>query len=102
MEIPVRKYLHQSMRHWLGRMLSREEIERWLRLSRSGDPQDPMKDIFDGLALQRFTLPGERHPFLQAPGDELRLIFSLSVDSFNPYQMKAAGKSVSSTAISMV
>lgn len=102
MEFPVRKYLHQSLRHWLARMLSRKEIEQWLEHPRTGDPNDPMQDIFDGLALQRFAAPWESHPFLQAPDDELRLIFSLSVDGFNPYQMKEAKKSVSSTAISMV
>ena len=90
MDFPVRKYLHQSMRHWLGRMLSRKEIETWLQESRSGDPHDPMRDVFDGLALQKFKAPWENHPFLLAPNDELRLVFSLSVDGFNPFQMKEA------------
>ncbi len=102
MDFPVRKYLHQSMRHWLGRMLSRRDIEGWLQKPRCEDPSDPMRDIFDGLALQKFKAPWEDHPFLRAPEGELRLIFSLSVDGFNPYQMKAAKKSVSSTAMSMV
>ena len=102
MDFPVRKYLHQSMRHWLGRMLSRKEIETWLQESRSGDPHDPMRDVFDGLALQKFKAPWENHPFLLAPNDELRLVFSLSVDGFNPFQMKEAKQSVSSTGMSMV
>ena len=67
MTIPVRKYLHQLLRHWLARMLSRKDIEAWLRLRRTQDSNDPMKDIFDGMVLQSFTAPGENHVFLQAP-----------------------------------
>ena len=102
MQFPVRKYLHQSMTHWLGRMLSREEIERSLQAARASPSTTPMKDIFDGLALRSFTAPGEAQPFLNGPADELRLIFSLSVDGFNPFQMKEAKQTVTSTAIYMV
>lgn len=99
---PVRKYLHQSMKHWLGRMLSHEEIERWLEARRQHtDPSAPMTDIFDGLAL-RYLIGPDGTPFLDHAGDELRLVFSLSADGFNPYQMKEAKHSVSSTAIYMV
>lgn len=102
MEFPVRKYLHQSLKHWLGRMLSRKDIESWLELSRTGPASMPMKDIFDGLALRRFKDSKRVALFLNGPPGELRIVFSLSVDGFNPFQTKAAGKAVSSTAIYMV
>ncbi|OBZ65032.1 hypothetical protein A0H81_14995 [Grifola frondosa] len=48
---PVRKYLHQSLKQWIGRMLSRSDIQDYL----DAFPQDPsgpaMKDIFDGKVL---------------------------------------------------
>ena len=102
MRFPVRKYLHQLMSHWLGRLLCREEIEKCLGAPRTATSTGPMKDIFDGLALRRFRAPGEEKPFLEGPADELRLIFSLSVDGFNPFQMKEAKQTVTSTAIYMV
>ncbi|KAL1944059.1 hypothetical protein VTO73DRAFT_3877 [Trametes versicolor] len=101
---PVRKYLHQSMKHWLGRMLCRKDIETWLRVSRwdNNRAKTTMKDIFDAIALQSFRGPDPHSYFLDAPSDELRLIFALSADGFNPYQMKEAKQSVTSTAIYMI
>lgn len=101
MSFAVRKYLHQSMKHWLGRMLSRQDVETWLQLPRHGTAPDRMTDMFHGIALTNFLGPDGR-PFLEAPGDELRLVFSLSADGFNPYQMRLAKKKVTSTAIYMV
>ncbi|KAI9068234.1 hypothetical protein FKP32DRAFT_1562149, partial [Trametes sanguinea] len=99
--IPVRKYLHQSLKHWLGRMLSRSDIEEYLELPHPNSPSPTMNDIFDGMILRRFLGPDGRR-FLDAPSGELRLIFGLSTDGFNPYQMKEAKQDVSSTAIYMV
>ncbi|KAF9524697.1 hypothetical protein CPB83DRAFT_773347, partial [Crepidotus variabilis] len=40
-------------------------------------------------------------PFLSQGGDELRLVWALSIDWYNPRLNKASGKSVSSGAIAM-
>ena len=108
MRIPIRRYLHQSFKHWLGRMLSRIDIELWLEARRHPPPKaaggsrpPPMKDIFDASGVHSLKGP-DGLPFLLPQGEELRLVFSLSVDGFNPYQMKEAKQSVSSTAIYMV
>ena len=105
MKIPIRRYLHQSFKHWLGRMLSRSDIEAWLEICRHTTTSDSqprtMKDFFDASGIHSFKGP-DGLPFLRANGDELRLVFSLSVDGFNPYQMKEAKQSVTSTAIYMV
>ncbi|OSC99431.1 hypothetical protein PYCCODRAFT_1372994, partial [Trametes coccinea BRFM310] len=98
---PVRVYLHQSMRHWLGRLLSQEELECWLERRHTDPAGGAMRDIFDGHVLRTFRGP-DGLLFLDAPEGELRLIFSLSVDGFNPMQMKEAKQSSTSTAIYMV
>ncbi|KAI1781984.1 hypothetical protein LXA43DRAFT_836104, partial [Ganoderma leucocontextum] len=57
MDFPVRKYLHQSLKEWLGRLLSREDIEVWLETPRVWTGSGPMKDIFDAQVLQNFLGP---------------------------------------------
>jgi len=60
-----------------------------------------MNDIFDGSALQNLK-DSVGQPFLRTCGSELRLLFGISVDAYNPLHNKQAGKKVSSTAISLV
>ncbi|OBZ77196.1 hypothetical protein A0H81_02514 [Grifola frondosa] len=61
----------------------------------------PMKDIFDGEVFRSFLGPDGK-PFLSASAREVRLIFSLNVDGFNPFQMKEGKQNVTSTAMYMV
>lgn len=96
--VPRVKYETQDLKEWLGWLLSRpvidEEVFKAFRRSR----KDRMEDMWDGRHLCRVLLrKGER--FLPGPVDETRLVFSFSMDSFNPYHMKEAKQSVSSTAI---
>ncbi|EIW56595.1 uncharacterized protein TRAVEDRAFT_127957, partial [Trametes versicolor FP-101664 SS1] len=104
MSIPIRKYLHQSLKHWLGRMLCRTEIETWLKKRRwnHGRATMPMTDVFHGIALQSLYGPEPGQAFLDSPLHEMRLVFALSADGFNPYQMKEAKHSVTSTAVYMI
>lgn len=108
MRYPCRRYLHQSLKHWLGRMLSHAEIESWLEEvhpppSLQPDGSRPkMRDIFDAPGVHAFKA-SDGKPFLRPERvNELRLLFTLSADGFNPFQMKEAKQSVSSTAIYMV
>ncbi len=60
-----------------------------------------MEDMWDAGHLSKILLTkGER--FLPGPADEMRLAFSFSMDSFNPYHMKEAKQTVSSTAIWLI
>ena len=60
-----------------------------------------MEDMWDAGHLCKILLrKGER--FLPGPTDEIRLAFSFLMDSFNPYHMKEAKQTVSSTAIWLV
>ncbi|OBZ66279.1 hypothetical protein A0H81_13832 [Grifola frondosa] len=97
---PVRKYLHQSLKQWVGRLLSRPDISDYLDKPLE-DVCGSMKDIFDGEVLRSFLGPDGKH-FLSAPPQELRLIFSLNVDGFNPFQMKEGKQNGTSTAMYMV
>ena len=57
-----------------------------------------MEDMWDARHLCRILLKKGKQ-FLPGPVDETRLAFSFSMDSFNPYHMKEAKQTVSSTAI---
>jgi hypothetical protein len=60
-----------------------------------------MEDMWDAGHLSKILLTnGER--FLPGPADEMRLAFSFSMDSFNPYHMKEAKQTVSSTGIWLI
>lgn len=99
--VPRLQYHAQDLKQWVGWLLSRpaieEEVYKAFRRSRKGQ----MEDMWDAGHLCRILLKkGER--FLPGPIDETRLAFSFSMDSFNPYHMKEAKQTVSSTAIWLV
>jgi hypothetical protein len=102
----IREYDHQIFRSWLGSVLCRPGMEcvldRDVFGATSDTAQDNTKrDIFDGDVLRNFNYT-DGSPFLPSVGSEGRYIFGLSVDAFNPFLNKQAGKKASSTAIYMV
>lgn len=98
----VREYFHQSLKVWLGKLLCRPGIEQLLdRDVFSGDSDNPYMDIFSGDALRHFC-DRDGSTFLPSRPSEGRYIFGLSVDAFNPFLNKQAGKKASSSAIYMV
>ncbi|KZT32551.1 hypothetical protein SISSUDRAFT_993965, partial [Sistotremastrum suecicum HHB10207 ss-3] len=100
-KIPHQKYLHQDLRSWIGRFLSRPEIESALHGDTLVSPDGAMRDIWDGHALREFK-DSDGTPFFINHPTLGRYAFSLNVDGFNPYHMKTAGKQVTVTAIYMV
>lgn len=102
-----RDYLHQPMAHWLARLVHREGIEDLLQIPDlqkilSKNPPTVAADFWDGAAIRSFLGPDGRKLFIDAPQDETRLVFSLAMDGFNPFQSKTAKQKVTSTAIYMV
>lgn len=109
----IKLFGYQSMKAWLGRLLSRPDIEKVIAETTSQRRQPvfsritklwapgPIKDIWDADVFRNFKGPDGRQ-WLDAPPTEARLIFSLFVDWFNPFGNKAAGKSASVGAIYMV
>ncbi|RXW15897.1 hypothetical protein EST38_g9952 [Candolleomyces aberdarensis] len=102
---PIRKYVHQGLKPWLGRLLARPEMESILydypnTLLNCGGQREAT-DIWQGEVFRAVKDPSNR-PFFPAPAGELRLAFSLSVDSFSPFQNKTAKQTASSTGMWMV
>ena len=100
--VVVREYFHQILKVWLGKLLCRPGIEQLLDRDvlseRSGHTH---MDMFSGDALRQFSDCNGR-TFLPSRPSEGRYVFGLSVDAFNPFLNKQAGKRASSTAIYMV
>jgi hypothetical protein len=96
--VPCRKHLHQDLKSWLGRLLSREGMEEVLESRPSGRPSDPNAPIDDIWLSEVFLnlkdVSGQ--PFYPGTDEEMRLVFSLSVDGFNPFHMKTAKQTASS------
>lgn len=61
----------------------------------------PIDDIWRSKVFSDLK-DSEGNPFLPGPAGEGRLVFSLSVDSFNPFHNKTAKQTVSSTGIWLV
>ncbi|KAJ3513964.1 hypothetical protein NLJ89_g2648 [Agrocybe chaxingu] len=101
--VPIRQYTHQDLKSWVGRLLSRRGIEDLLDRHPSGpqSPDAPISDIWSSPVFQDLK-DANGAPFFPAPTGEGRLVFSLSVDSFNPFYNKTAKQTASSTGIWMV
>jgi hypothetical protein len=99
-EVPVREYLYQDLKQWIAKLYARPGMEEILDRDVLGDA-DRMSDIHDATTLRAFCGP-DGNIFLDRPGTEGRLVFSLNVDGFNPLTNKTAGKKNSTGAIYMV
>jgi len=102
---PVRKFAYQELKGWLGRMLSYPDIELMLETplstaSSSSPNNGPWTDTFDGTFIRDLKAYNGK-PFFRENGNDLRLVFSLAVDGFNPFGMKIAKGPSSVTGIYM-
>lgn len=101
----IKEFYYYSLKDWVADMLHRPGMENTLEGQiadlRDSDLEGNMDDIFDGSALRNLK-DNVGRPFLRTCGSELRMLFGLSVDAYNPLHNKQAGKKVSSTAISLV
>lgn len=103
----IKEFYYYSLKEWLADVLHRPGVEESLeKAQRAGALRDPgsneaMDDIFHGSVFRNFR-DHIGQPFLRGHGSELRLLFGLSVDAYNPLHNKQAGKKVSSTVISLV
>lgn len=96
---PIRVYVTQSLKDWLGRILSRPDLERHLESFPKKVPGE-LNDFWDGEAINSFLGPDKLQLFITGGvNGELRLAFSLSMDGFTPFIK--TNRSVSVTGIYM-
>ena len=98
---PRRKYVHQSLKEWVGRLLICPGVAELFREPCNRPAMTIMGDIWDAPVLRNFK-DVDGQSFFRGRGDEIRLAFSLNADGFNPFHMLEAKQSVSCTAIYMV
>jgi hypothetical protein len=97
---PIRPYAYQSFQSFVADLLSRPGVEDMIDRAWKGSGKEEMWDIWDASLVRE--LPGpDRKPFFDGPDGEARLVWSLSIDWFNPYLNKAAGKSASVGSMAM-
>lgn len=102
--VPRKKHFHQDLKSWLGRLLSRKGMEELLASpphGRPADPDTPIDDIWLSEVFLNLKDPSGQ-PFYPGEAGEGRLVFGLSVDGFNPFHMKTAKQTTSSTGVWLV
>ncbi|SJL11833.1 uncharacterized protein ARMOST_15244 [Armillaria ostoyae] len=102
-DVPRLKYVHRSLKDWLGRILARPGMENVLDRCTQSLQKENMEDIHDSPAWHLFLGP-DGQPFITTGKlkGEGRYIFSFGMDSFNLFQAKQAKQSVSSMAIYLI
>ncbi|KAG1848577.1 hypothetical protein C8R48DRAFT_562500, partial [Suillus tomentosus] len=98
---PIRTYLHQDLKQWMGRFLSRPGVEDLIDSAAHHHEGEDMEDIWHASTFCQFPGPDGK-PFLSPSIREGRYVFSLGVDGFNPFQNKVAKQNVTVTGMYMV
>jgi hypothetical protein len=102
--VPIKPFTYQPFESWLSRMLARPDFTNGLETtsrSWSDTVTSVCSDIFGGRAL-RDLLWSDGKPFVKRLDRELRLVFTMNIDWFNPLGRKTSGKHGSIGAIYMV
>jgi hypothetical protein len=101
MRAPIRPFLLQDFDAFKASFLSRPGMEAILDRGTLFNDTNDTWDIKDGVGVKEMLGP-DGEPFVDGlKRKELRLLWSLSVDWFNPRGNKAAGKSVSTGSVVM-
>jgi hypothetical protein len=101
--VPIRPFVVQDFDSFVGRLLCRPGYEKILDEGTvHSDQIDELRDIKDGLAICDLKGPDNKTFLDGLKRSELRLVWSLSVDWFNPYHNKQAGKKASCGSITML
>ena len=101
--VPICPFVVQDFDAFVGRLLCRPGYEKLMDEATVLHREvDKLRDIRDGAAVQGLQGPDQK-PFLDGyKRSELRLIWSFSVDFFNPFHNKQAGKKASCGCIAMM
>lgn len=99
--VPRRKYVHQSLKEWMGRLLARPGVEDILDRPLERPNSGRLTDIWDSPVFRKFR-DEDGTPFFAKHGDEARFAFSLGADSWHPLHNLEAKQLMSATAIYLV
>ena len=99
--VPIRPFPVQDFDVFVGRMLSQPGVEESIRKTASMTRRGLLRDISQAEGV-RDVYAHWRADVHTASDDDLLLLWSLSVDWFNPYLNKISGKSVSCGSIAMI
>ena len=90
--VPKRPFMMQDFDDFVARLLSRPGMEAAIQRSREHVHNETVHDIINADGIRTIKGP-DGIPFLSGgQQNELRLLWCLSVDFFNPYHNKIAGK----------
>lgn len=100
---PVRLFILNDLHAWIAQLYCRPGFEEFLDRDPPPDTPDTdeVHDIWEAPIVREFLGPDGKL-FMDRPGNESRLMFSLNMDGFNPFFNKEAGKKVSTCAIYLV
>ena len=98
---PRQKYIHQSLKEWVGRLLTHPGVEEMLQEPCDRPETSIMEDIWDAPVLRNFK-DMDRKPFFWGRHGELHLAFSLNANGFHPLHKLEAKQTMSCTTIYMV
>jgi hypothetical protein len=99
---PLRPFAYRHFNDHVAAMLAQPGIEDSIRAHfLSGASKEDLHDIISAPELARLRDPSGL-AFLRDCDQELRLVWALCADWYNPYMNKTAGKSVSSGVVAMV
>ena len=100
--VPIRPFPVQDFDTFVGRMLSQPGIEESIRKTISMTRCGLLRDISQADGVREVHARWEAETRTAEDDDDLLLLWSLSVDWFNPYLNKISGKSVSCGSIAMI
>lgn len=99
---PIRRFQYQSPIEWIARLLSRPGIEDAIETNLlNSTERQTVSDIWQTSYMRQF-LWADGHSFWSSPKDEMRLLFSLTIDWFNAHHSPVGRKSWSIGAIYLV
>lgn len=99
LRVPIRPYVMQDFTAFVGALYARPGIEEAIRWTRDCMAVDELRGINQGSVIREF-LDASGDVFVDA-NHEIRTVWSISWDGYNPYHNRAAGKSASVGSLAM-